>query len=72
MVNLLGEEGFSGQAKYNGLEEVLKLTGVYVHLYGKKNTKPFRKMGHVTVVDDDIQRLVRTVNLVRQTLKITT
>jgi len=36
MVNLLGEEGFSGQAKYNGLEEVLKLKGVYVHLYGKK------------------------------------
>src|SRR5579859_6634841 len=72
MVNLLGEEGFSGPAKYNGLEEVLKLKGVYVHLYGKKLTKPFRKMGHVTLVDDDIASLKSKANLVKQTLKITT
>jgi len=71
MVNLLGEEGFSGQAKYNGLEEVLKLSGVYVHLYGKKLTKPFRKMGHVTIVDDDINSLKKKANFVKQTLKIT-
>ena len=71
MVNLLGEEGFSGQARYNGLEEVLKLSGVYVHLYGKKITKPFRKMGHVTIVDDDINSLKKKANFVKQTLKIT-
>jgi len=71
MVNLLGEEGFSGQAKYNGLEEVLKLPGVYVHLYGKKLTKPFRKMGHVTIVDDDVNSLKKKANFVKQTLKIT-
>jgi len=71
MVNLLGEEGFSGQAKYNGLEEVLKLNGVYVHLYGKKLTKPFRKMGHVTIVDTDIKNLKKKANFVKQTLKIT-
>jgi 5-(carboxyamino)imidazole ribonucleotide synthase len=71
MVNLLGEEGFSGQAKYIGLEEVLKLNGVYVHLYGKKLTKPFRKMGHVTIVDDDINSLKKKANFVKQTLKIT-
>jgi 5-(carboxyamino)imidazole ribonucleotide synthase len=71
MVNLLGEEGFSGQAKYNGLEEVLKLNGVYVHLYGKKLTKPFRKMGHVTIVDGDINNLKKKANFVKQTLKVT-
>jgi 5-(carboxyamino)imidazole ribonucleotide synthase len=71
MVNLLGEEGFSGQAKYIGLEEVLKLNGVYVHLYGKKLTKPFRKMGHVTIVDTDVNSLKKKANFVKQTLKIT-
>lgn len=72
MVNVLGEDGFSGLAKYNGLEEVLNRPGVYVHLYGKKLTKPFRKMGHVTIVDSDIERLKNTANFVKQTLKVTT
>ena len=49
MVNLLGEEGHSGPVIYEGLEEALKISGVYVHLYGKTDTKPFRKMGHVTI-----------------------
>ncbi|HTH58302.1 MAG TPA: 5-(carboxyamino)imidazole ribonucleotide synthase [Cyclobacteriaceae bacterium] len=71
MVNVLGEEGFSGLAKYDGLEEVLNQPGVYVHLYGKKTTKPFRKMGHVTVVDTDIERLKKKANFVKQTLKVT-
>ncbi|MBS1952033.1 MAG: N5-carboxyaminoimidazole ribonucleotide synthase [Cytophagales bacterium] len=70
MVNLLGEEGFSGEAKFQGLPEVLELNGTYVHLYGKKLTKPFRKMGHVTVVDSDPQSLIKKVNFVKQTLKI--
>ncbi len=72
MVNLLGEEGFSGQAKYNGLEKVLDMPGVYVHLYGKKLTKPFRKMGHVTIVDNDINNLKKKANFVKQTMKVTT
>jgi 5-(carboxyamino)imidazole ribonucleotide synthase len=72
MVNVLGEDGFSGLAKYNGLEEVLNRPGVYVHLYGKKLTKPFRKMGHVTIVDSDVERLKNTANFVKQTLKVTT
>jgi 5-(carboxyamino)imidazole ribonucleotide synthase len=70
MVNLLGEEGFSGLANYEGLEEVLKLGGVHVHLYGKKLTKPFRKMGHVTVVDPDLESLKKKANFVKQTLKV--
>jgi len=71
MVNVLGEEGFSGLAKYDGLEEVLNQPGVYVHLYGKKMTKPFRKMGHVTVVDSDVDRLKRKAKFVKETLKVT-
>lgn len=72
MVNILGEDGYSGLAKYNGLEEVLNQSGVYVHLYGKKLTKPFRKMGHVTVVDENIESLKKKANFVKQTLKVTT
>jgi 5-(carboxyamino)imidazole ribonucleotide synthase len=72
MVNVLGEDGYSGLAKYNGLEEVLNQPGVYVHLYGKKLTKPFRKMGHVTVVDEDIESLKKKANFVKQTLKVIT
>lgn len=70
MVNLLGEEGFTGSARYEGLEEVLKAEGVYVHLYGKKTTKPFRKMGHVTIVDQDLNSLKKKANFVKQTLKV--
>lgn len=70
MVNLLGEEEFAGLARYEGLEEVLKLEGVHVHLYGKKLTKPFRKMGHVTVVDQDLESLKKKANFVKQTLKV--
>lgn len=70
MVNLLGEEGFTGNACYEGLEEVLKAEGVYVHLYGKKTTKPFRKMGHVTIVDNNLDSLKKKANFVKQTLKV--
>ncbi|NVK49004.1 MAG: 5-(carboxyamino)imidazole ribonucleotide synthase, partial [Cyclobacteriaceae bacterium] len=51
MINLLGEEGYQGEAYVEGLEEAISEKGVYIHLYGKKLTKPFRKMGHVTVLD---------------------
>ncbi len=70
MVNLLGEEGFAGLARYEGLNEVLSLSGVHVHLYGKKQTKPFRKMGHVTLVDLDLESLKKKANFVKQTLKV--
>lgn len=70
MVNLLGEEGFTGNAKYQGLEEVMQEKGVHIHLYGKKLTKPFRKMGHVTIVDEDITALKEKVDFVKRTLKV--
>jgi 5-(carboxyamino)imidazole ribonucleotide synthase len=70
MVNLLGEEGHTGEAKYEGLNECLKLSGVNIHLYGKHLTKPFRKMGHVTIIDNDLESLSRKANFVRQQLKV--
>ena len=70
MVNLLGEPGYAGPAKYQGFEEVIGEDGVYVHLYGKKLTKPFRKMGHVTIVARDIDTLKTKVNFVKETLKV--
>lgn len=72
MVNLLGEDGYAGEAKYQGMLEVLSQRGVHVHLYGKKTTKPFRKMGHVTIVDADIENLKKKATFVKQTLKVIT
>ncbi len=70
MVNLLGEAGFTGDAIYEGMNEVLATPGVHVHLYGKKTTKPFRKMGHVTIADRDIDSLKEKVKFVKEQLKI--
>lgn len=70
MVNLLGEPGYEGPAKYVGFADVLAVPGVHVHLYGKQFTKPFRKMGHVTIADNDPAELKRKVQLVKNTLKI--
>ena len=70
MVNLLGEAGHTGPARYEGLEEVLALKGVYVHLYGKAITKPFRKMGHVTITGKKKKKLLLKAKFVKETLKV--
>ena len=70
MVNLLGEEGFSGMTKIEGLDEILSEEGVKLHLYGKKFTKPFRKMGHVTILEQNITKLKEKAIFVKETLKI--
>ena len=70
MINLLGEKGFEGPAEYEGLNEILKIDGVFVHLYGKKITKPFRKMGHVTILDDDRQKAIDKARFVQKTIKV--
>jgi len=70
MVNLLGEEGYTGVAIYQGLEEVMKEPGVHVHLYGKAQTRPYRKMGHITITDANPQELKRKANFVKNTLKV--
>ncbi|MBN9336936.1 MAG: 5-(carboxyamino)imidazole ribonucleotide synthase [Chryseobacterium sp.] len=69
MLNLVGENNYSGKVKYQGLEEVLKLPKTYVHLYGKTETKPGRKMGHINVLADSreelMEKLVHIKSLVR-------
>jgi 5-(carboxyamino)imidazole ribonucleotide synthase len=69
MVNIIGCEGFTGDVKYEGLEEVLKIENAFVHLYGKKQTKPGRKMGHVTILSGEKQDLLHKSNRVKQTFK---
>lgn len=70
MVNLLGEPGHDGAAKYAGIEEVLAIDGVGIHLYGKKFTRPFRKMGHITIVDKDMEEARRKARQVKLKLKV--
>lgn len=70
MVNLLGDDGYNGEAKYAGLDEVLSMPGVHVHLYGKKLTRPFRKMGHVTICDADLETAKERARAVKETLKV--
>lgn len=68
MVNIIGAEGYSGDVKYEGLEEVMKIENAFVHLYGKKQTKPGRKMGHVTVLSKEKQELLHQSNKIKRTL----
>lgn len=70
MLNLLGEEGFSGPALYRGWEDCIALPGVHVHVYGKAETRPFRKMGHVTVVADTLEEARHRARIVRETLNV--
>ncbi len=70
MVNLLGEDGFSGPVVYEGIETILKEPGVYVHLYGKKLTKPYRKMGHITVVADTLEEALGKARRIQTIVKV--
>ena len=70
MVNLVGEEGYIGDAYYKNLEQILSLEGVTPHIYGKKQTRPFRKMGHVTIVNNDISKARKIAELVKKTIKV--
>lgn len=70
MVNLLGEDKHTGLARYVGLEETLAMSGVKLHLYGKKYTKPFRKMGHVTVLGEELEEVKEKARRVKETLKV--
>jgi 5-(carboxyamino)imidazole ribonucleotide synthase len=72
IVNLLGADGFNGDAHYEGLDEVLKMDNAFVHIYGKKQTKPGRKMGHITIINKDKQDLIRRAHKVKEILKVIT
>lgn len=70
MVNLVGAEGHTGAVVYENMEEVLKLDGVTPHIYGKKETRPFRKMGHVTIVNEDITKARDIAQKVKETIRV--
>jgi len=70
MLNVLGEDGYSGKAIYQNVEKILGLEGVHLHLYGKDETRPFRKMGHVTLTDHELESCKLKANFVAQTLKV--
>jgi 5-(carboxyamino)imidazole ribonucleotide synthase len=72
MINLLGEKGHIGEAHYDGIEEAMANGGVYVHLYGKKETKPMRKMGHVTVIAETLDSAISNAKKVQQQIKVLT
>lgn len=70
MVNLVGEEGFTGDVVYENMDKILQINGVTPHIYGKKTTKPFRKMGHVTIVHKDINEARKIAQTVKETVRV--
>jgi 5-(carboxyamino)imidazole ribonucleotide synthase len=70
MINILGEEGYTGKVKYEGIEQILAQKGFYVHLYGKKITKPFRKMGHITILGENRQELIQKIEAVKKEFRV--
>ncbi|MGR7813457.1 5-(carboxyamino)imidazole ribonucleotide synthase [Lacinutrix undariae] len=70
MVNLVGAEGYTGDVVYKNIADIMKLDGVTPHIYGKKETRPFRKMGHVTIVNEDINEARRVAQIVKTTIEV--
>ena len=70
MVNLVGAEGHTGNVLYKNIDEILKMKGVTPHIYGKKETRPFRKMGHVTIVNEDLGEARRIAQEVKRTIEV--
>ncbi len=70
MVNLVGEEGFSGDVIYQNIEKILEMKGVTPHIYGKKQTRPFRKMGHVTIVNNNLTEARNIAEEVKNTIRV--
>lgn len=70
MINLLGEKGFEGAAIYDGMEKAMSIPGVKVHVYGKANTKSFRKMGHVTIAAETIEEAKQTGRDIKSLIRV--
>jgi 5-(carboxyamino)imidazole ribonucleotide synthase len=70
LINLIGEKGYKGKPFYENLDKVLEIDGVFVHIYGKKETFPFRKMGHITILDKDKNLLVEKAKLIKSLIKV--
>lgn len=72
MVNLVGEEGFSGDVVYENIEKIMAMEGVTPHIYGKRQTRPFRKMGHVTIIHSEINQARQIAEQVKKTIRVIT
>jgi len=70
MVNLIGEDGYNGIAKYEGIEKIMTMDKVFTHLYGKKFTKPSRKMGHITVLGNDKNEVLSKIKIIKENIKV--
>lgn len=70
MVNLVGEEGFSGPVIYENIEEIMKIPGVTPHIYGKRETRPFRKMGHVTIINENMKEARKIAEEVKNSIRV--
>ena len=70
MVNLVGAEGFSGEVVYENMETILAIDGVTPHIYGKRETRPFRKMGHVTIVNENMTEARKIAEKVKNTIRV--
>ncbi|MEP1490245.1 MAG: 5-(carboxyamino)imidazole ribonucleotide synthase [Algibacter sp.] len=70
MVNLVGAEGYTGNVVYENIEKIMNMNGVTPHIYGKKQTRPFRKMGHVTIVDEDLNEARKIAEAVKKAIKV--
>ena len=70
MVNLVGEEGFSGQVVYENIEKIMAIDGVTPHIYGKRETRPFRKMGHVTIVNENMAEARKIAEEVKNSIRV--
>jgi 5-(carboxyamino)imidazole ribonucleotide synthase len=70
MVNLVGEEGYSGQVVYENIEKIMAIDGVTPHIYGKRETRPFRKMGHVTIVNENMTEARRIAEEVKNSIRV--
>ena len=70
MVNLVGAEGYSGNVIYENIEKIMAIDGVTPHIYGKRETRPFRKMGHVTIVNEDMNEARKIAEQVKNTIKV--
>ncbi|ATA77293.1 AIR carboxylase [Capnocytophaga canimorsus] len=70
MVNLVGEEGFQGDVVYQNIEQIMAMEGVTPHIYGKRQTRPFRKMGHVTIVNPNLSKAREIAQEVKQTIRV--
>lgn len=70
MVNLVGEEGFTGDVVYENIEKIMAIDGVTPHIYGKRETRPFRKMGHVTIVNENMTEARKVAQQVKETIRV--